>query len=90
MSDFCCTSKISAQTNECVISLVFRTCIYYLEIRKQSSAVIADLTNDQAVSMTIRTRMYQFKVVKQASATTVDLWIISRWVAGTIMWSHLF
>jgi ribosomal protein S2 len=57
---FCCTRKISAQTNDCVMFMVFWTCVYCLE------------------------------AVKQASAVTVDLWITSRWMAGTVtIWSHL-
>jgi ribosomal protein S2 len=58
------------------------------KIVKQSRAAIADLTNDQGVSMVVRTHICHFKAVKQASAATVDLWITSRWVAGTVMWSH--
>jgi hypothetical protein len=90
MSDFCCTSKISAQTKDCAMSMVFRACIYYLETVKQSNATIVDLTNDQSVSMVVRTHICHFEAVKQASAVIVDLWITSRWVVGTVMWSHLF
>jgi hypothetical protein len=72
------------------MSMVFRTCIYYLETVKQSNATIVDLTNDQSMSMVVRTHICHFEAVKQASAVIIDLWITSRWVAGTVMWSHLF
>jgi hypothetical protein len=90
MSDFCCTSKISAQTKYCAMYMVFQTCTYYLETVKQSRAAISDLTNDQGVSMVVLTHICHFEAMKQASAMTVDLWITSRWVAGIIMWSYLF
>jgi hypothetical protein len=73
MSDFCYTSKMSTQTNDCIMSMVFQTIIYYLEIVKQSRAAIVDLTNDQDVSMVVQTHICHFEVVKQASAATVDL-----------------
>jgi hypothetical protein len=53
MSDFCYTSKMSTQTNDCIMSMVFQTIIYYLEIVKQSRAATVDLTNDQDVSMVV-------------------------------------
>jgi hypothetical protein len=77
-------------TNDQGVSMIVRTRIYHFKVVKQSSAVTVDLTNDQGVSMIIRTHTYYFEAVKQASAATVDLWIMSRWVAGTVMWSHLF
>jgi hypothetical protein len=56
---------------------------------KQSRVVIADLTKDQGLCMVVRTHICHFKAVKQANAVTADLWITSRWVADTVMWSHL-
>jgi hypothetical protein len=70
--------------------MIIRTRIYHFKVVKQSSAVTVDLTNDQCVSMIIRTRTYYFEAVKQTSAAIVDLWITSRWMSGTVMWSHLF
>jgi ribosomal protein S2 len=72
------------------MSMVFRRCVYYLETVKQSRAAITNLTNDQGVCMVVQTHICHFEAVKQASAVTVDLWITSRWVAVTVMWSHLF
>jgi hypothetical protein len=63
---------MSAQTNDCVMSMVFRTIIYYLKTVKQSREAITNLTNDQDVSMVIRTHICHFKVVKYASTVTVD------------------
>jgi hypothetical protein len=69
--------------------MVFRTYIYYSEAVKQSSTIIADLTNGQGLSMIIRTHICYFEAVNQANAVTVDLWITSRLMAGTVIWSHL-
>jgi ribosomal protein S2 len=77
-------------TNDQGVSMIVRTRIYHFNVVKQSSAVTVDLTSNQGVSKIMRTRTYYFEAVKQASAATVDLWITSRWVAGTVMWSHLF
>jgi hypothetical protein len=79
MSDFCCTSKISTQTNDCVMSMVFWTCIYCLKIVEQSKAATIDLTNDQGVSMVIWTHICHFEVVKQASVVTVDYIKMGGW-----------
>jgi hypothetical protein len=68
--------------------MVFRTCTYYLEIVKQSRAVIVDLTNDQGVSIVIWTHICHFEAVKHANAVTVNLWITSRLMASIIIWSH--
>jgi hypothetical protein len=71
------------------MSMVFRTCIYYLKIVKQCRAAITDLTNDQNVSTAIRTHICHFNVVNQSSTVTVDLWTTLRLMSGTVIWSHL-
>jgi hypothetical protein len=67
------------------MSMVFQTCVYYLETMKESSTSIPDLTN---VCLWSFEHICHFEVVKKVSAATVDLLVMSRWVAGTVMWLH--
>jgi hypothetical protein len=60
-----------------------------LETAKQPNATIVDLTNDQSMSMVVPTHICHFEAVKQASAVIVDLWIMSKLMAGTVIWSYL-
>jgi hypothetical protein len=57
--------------------MFFQAHIYYLQVAKQSSAMIMDLTDDQGVFMIVQTCTYHFKAVKQARVTTLDMWITS-------------
>jgi hypothetical protein len=57
------TFKITVQSENYSMFMVFRTCIYYLDAVKQSNTMIADLTNGQGVSMIIRTHICYFEAV---------------------------